>query len=71
MAYKSAAASKGEKKKWSGQHCARAIGAGFMVATMASASAQVLEIGVDHGPAGLDPHLITAFRASGGERQYL
>ncbi|MFL5163261.1 MAG: ABC transporter substrate-binding protein, partial [Microvirga sp.] len=38
-----------------------AIGAGFMVAAMASASAQVLEIGVDNGPTGLDPHLITAF----------
>src|SRR3954447_21890659 len=37
------------------------LGAGFMVAAMASASAQVLEIGVDNGPAGLDPHLITAF----------
>ena len=38
-----------------------ALGAGFMAAAMASASAQVLEIGVDNGPAGLDPHLITAF----------
>ena len=38
-----------------------AIGAGFMVAAMASASAQVLEIGADNGPTGLDPHLITAF----------
>lgn len=38
-----------------------AIGAGFMVAAMASASAQVLEIGADAGPTGLDPHLITAF----------
>jgi peptide/nickel transport system substrate-binding protein len=38
-----------------------AIGAGFMAAAMASASAQVLEIGVDNGPTGLDPHLITAF----------
>ena len=28
---------------------------------MASASAQVLEIGVDQSPAGLDPHIITAF----------
>src|SRR3954451_16516121 len=38
-----------------------AIGAGFMMAAMASASAQVLEIGADAGPTGLDPHLITAF----------
>jgi peptide/nickel transport system substrate-binding protein len=38
-----------------------AIGAGFMVAAMASASAQVLEIGADNSPTGLDPHLITAF----------
>src|SRR5215203_3466760 len=38
-----------------------AIGAGFMVAAMASASAQVLEIGADNNPTGLDPHLITAF----------
>ena len=38
-----------------------ALGAGFMVAAMASASAQVLEIGADAGPTGLDPHLITAF----------
>jgi peptide/nickel transport system substrate-binding protein len=38
-----------------------AMGAGFMVAAMASASAQVLEIGADASPTGLDPHLITAF----------
>ncbi|MCB5174287.1 ABC transporter substrate-binding protein [Microvirga lenta] len=38
-----------------------AMGAGFMVAAMASASAQVLEIGADNSPTGLDPHLITAF----------
>jgi peptide/nickel transport system substrate-binding protein len=38
-----------------------ALGAGFMAAAMASASAQVLEIGADQGPTGLDPHLITAF----------
>ncbi|MBZ6078511.1 ABC transporter substrate-binding protein [Microvirga puerhi] len=38
-----------------------AIGAGVMMAAMASASAQVLEIGLDNGPTGLDPHLITAF----------
>ncbi|WP_262298822.1 ABC transporter substrate-binding protein [Microvirga sesbaniae] len=38
-----------------------ALGAGFMVAAIASASAQVFEIGVDNGPTGLDPHLITAF----------
>jgi peptide/nickel transport system substrate-binding protein len=38
-----------------------ALGAGFMAAAMASASAQVLEIGADLGPTGLDPHLITAF----------
>ncbi|WP_134500062.1 ABC transporter substrate-binding protein [Microvirga pakistanensis] len=37
------------------------VGAGFMVAAMAAASAQVLEIGADNGPTGLDPHLITAF----------
>src|SRR5919107_4542463 len=40
-----------------------AIGAGFMVAAMASASAQVLGFGVDRGPRGLDPHLIPAFRS--------
>lgn len=38
-----------------------AMGAGFMMAAMASASAQVLEIGADNSPTGLDPHLITAF----------
>jgi peptide/nickel transport system substrate-binding protein len=38
-----------------------ALGAGFMVAAMASASAQVLEIGADTSPSGLDPHLVTAF----------
>ena len=38
-----------------------AMGAGFVVAAMASASAQVLEIGADNSPTGLDPHLITAF----------
>lgn len=38
-----------------------AMGAGFIVAAMASASAQVLEIGADNSPTGLDPHLITAF----------
>ncbi|MCB8822547.1 ABC transporter substrate-binding protein [Microvirga rosea] len=38
-----------------------AVGAGVLVAAMASASAQVLEIGMDNGPTGLDPHLITAF----------
>ncbi|MBF9232700.1 ABC transporter substrate-binding protein [Microvirga alba] len=38
-----------------------AIGAGFMAAMMASASAQVLEIGAEASPTGLDPHLITAF----------
>jgi peptide/nickel transport system substrate-binding protein len=38
-----------------------AMGAGFVAAAMASASAQVLEIGADLGPTGLDPHLITAF----------
>ncbi|MGO4387955.1 ABC transporter substrate-binding protein [Microvirga sp. 2YAF29] len=37
------------------------LSAGIMVAAMASASAQVLEIGADLGPTGLDPHLITAF----------
>jgi len=37
------------------------VSAGFMVAAMATASAQVLEIGADSGPTGLDPHLITAF----------
>ena len=37
------------------------LSAGFMVAAMATASAQVLEIGADLGPTGLDPHLITAF----------
>ncbi|MDF2690126.1 MAG: transporter substrate-binding protein, partial [Microvirga sp.] len=37
------------------------LSAGIMVAAMASASAQVLEIGADQGPTGLDPHLITAF----------
>ncbi|ANY79374.1 ABC transporter substrate-binding protein [Microvirga ossetica] len=38
-----------------------ALGVGFMAAMMASASAQVLEIGVDNGPTGLDPHVTTAF----------
>src|SRR3712207_5892662 len=38
-----------------------ALGAGFMAAAMASASAQVLEIGADQSPTGLDPHLVTAF----------
>src|SRR3712207_9592795 len=38
-----------------------AVSAGFMVAAMASVSAQVLEIGADNSPTGLDPHLITAF----------
>ena len=38
-----------------------AIGAGFLMTAMASASAQVLEIGADLSPTGLDPHLITAF----------
>lgn len=37
------------------------LSAGFMVAAMATTSAQVLEIGADLGPTGLDPHLITAF----------
>jgi len=37
------------------------VSAGIMVAAMATASAQVLEIGADSGPTGLDPHLITAF----------
>ncbi|WP_230530140.1 ABC transporter substrate-binding protein [Microvirga roseola] len=37
------------------------LSAGLMVAAMASASAQVLEIATDNGPTGLDPHLITAF----------
>ncbi|MBM6593329.1 ABC transporter substrate-binding protein [Microvirga pudoricolor] len=35
--------------------------AGLMMAALSSASAQVLEIGMDAGPTGLDPHLITAF----------
>ena len=38
-----------------------AIGAGFLLTAMASASAQVLEIGTDLSPTGLDPHLVTAF----------
>jgi len=38
-----------------------AIGAGFLLTAMASASAQVLEIGTDLSPTGLDPHLATAF----------
>ncbi|MXQ11400.1 ABC transporter substrate-binding protein [Microvirga makkahensis] len=37
------------------------VGAGFMVVALTTASAQVLEIGADSGPTGLDPHLITAF----------
>lgn len=37
------------------------VGAGFMAAALTTASAQVLEIGADNGPTGLDPHLITAF----------
>ncbi|WP_210493765.1 ABC transporter substrate-binding protein [Microvirga antarctica] len=38
-----------------------ALGAGFLMTAMAGASAQVLEIGADLSPTGLDPHLITAF----------
>ena len=38
-----------------------AVSAGFLVGAAASASAQVLEIGADQSPPGLDPHLITAF----------
>ena len=38
-----------------------AVSAGFLVGAAASASAQVLEIGADQSPAGLDPHIITAF----------
>src|SRR5215203_4524530 len=38
-----------------------AIGAGILMTAMATASAQVLEIGADLSPTGLDPHLITAF----------
>src|SRR3954454_7456911 len=34
--------------------------AGFVV-TAAAASAQTLEIGIDQSPAGLDPHIVTAF----------
>jgi peptide/nickel transport system substrate-binding protein len=37
------------------------LSAGIMVAAISSASAQVLELGMDNGPTGLDPHLITAF----------
>lgn len=36
------------------------IGAGFIMAAT-TASAQVLEVGLDQSPTGLDPHLITAF----------
>jgi peptide/nickel transport system substrate-binding protein len=38
-----------------------AVGAGFLAAMLGSASAQVLQIGADQSPAGLDPHIITAF----------
>ena len=61
MAYKSPAASKGEIKEMVRSALRTALGAGFMAAMMASASAQVLEIGVDNGPTGLDPHVTTAF----------
>jgi peptide/nickel transport system substrate-binding protein len=37
------------------------LGAGFFAAATASASAQVLEVGIDQSPAGLDPHIVTAF----------
>src|SRR6478735_4027903 len=50
-----------EKRRMVRSALRSAIGAGFMAVAMASASAQVLEIGADNGPTGLDPHLITAF----------
>jgi peptide/nickel transport system substrate-binding protein len=37
------------------------LGAGFFAAAMGAASAQVLEVGIDQSPAGLDPHIVTAF----------
>jgi peptide/nickel transport system substrate-binding protein len=40
------------------------LGAGFMVAALGSASAQVLEVGIDQSPAGLDPHIVTAFSST-------
>ena len=38
-----------------------AFGAGLIMAGAASATAQVLEVGIDQSPAGLDPHIVTAF----------
>src|SRR3954471_1017720 len=40
-----------------------ALGAGFLVAAMSAASSQTLEIGIDASPAGLDPHIVTAFQS--------
>jgi peptide/nickel transport system substrate-binding protein len=39
------------------------VGACLMMAATGGASAQVLEIGVDASPAGLDPHIVTAFQS--------
>ena len=38
-----------------------ALGAGFLMAAGSAAWSQTLEIGIDASPAGLDPHIITAF----------
>ena len=40
------------------------VGTAFLAAAMSSASAQVLEIGAEQSPAGLDPHIITAFSST-------
>ena len=60
MPYNSPSTSR-EKERMTRSALRCAIGAGFLLTAMASASAQVLEIGTDLSPTGLDPHLVTAF----------
>jgi peptide/nickel transport system substrate-binding protein len=40
-----------------------ALGAGFLMAAGSAAWSQTLEIGMDASPAGLDPHIVTAFQS--------
>jgi peptide/nickel transport system substrate-binding protein len=40
-----------------------ALGAGLLLAAVSSAAAQTLQIGMDASPAGLDPHIVTAFQS--------
>jgi peptide/nickel transport system substrate-binding protein len=40
-----------------------ALGAGFLMAAGSAAWSQTLEIGIDASPAGLDPHIVTAFQS--------